>query len=463
MPLAWTPAVRFLTVLAALLALVATTASAQPTEPAPATGEALFVVSGRGWGHGVGMSQYGAYGMAQAGKTHEEILAHYYTGTELGRAGKKELRVLLAEGRKAVTISSTVPFTIVDGSGETFKLPKGAVTFRSDLSFTTADGGLVQGRSPLLLRPGKAAPLGLDGNAYRGAFELAAQTGFLRVINVTSLDAYVQGVIASEMPFTWPAAALEAQAIASRTYALAGVIKGKPYDLYSDVRSQVYRGVAGEQPKTNAAARTTSGKVVLYGGKIATTFYFSTSGGKTASAFDVFGQEIPYLVSRPDPWDKASPYHRWGPVLIGARTLQSKLGIETRVLDATGVATPSGRLRTLTLQTATGPSKVPVGLLRTGLGLRSTWVTIGVLRLDQPKGTAVAGTPVRLTGIARGLPAPVLASSVDGGAWTQVGALERDPGGSFSIDIKPTRTTRYRIQVKSAASAAVIVQVAPKG
>ena len=452
---------RFLTVSAVLLALVATTAAAHPTQVPPTAGEALFVVSGRGWGHGVGMGQYGAYGMAQAGKTHEEILAHYYTGTELGSAGTKVLRVLLAEGRRAVTISSAVPFTILDGSGETYKLPKGAIALRADLSFGTIDG-LAKGRSPLLLRPGKGAPLALDGHAYRGAFELAAQAGFLRVINVATLDAYVQGVIANEMPYTWPAAALEAQAIASRTYALAGVLRGKPYDVYSDVRSQVYRGVAGEQPKTTEAVRATAGKVVLYGGKIATTFYFSTSGGKTASAFDVFGEEIPYLVSRPDPWDKASPYHRWGPVLIGARTLQSKLGVEARVLDATGVATPSGRLRTLTLQTATGPSKVPVGLLRTGLGLRSTWVTIGVLRLDQPKGAVVAGSAVRLTGIARGVQSPMLASSLDGSSWTQVGPLERDAGGVASIEVKPARTTRYRIQVKGAASTAIIVQVAPR-
>jgi stage II sporulation protein D len=407
------------------------------------------------------MGQYGAYGMALEGRTHEEILAHYYTGTELGRASTKELRVLLAEGRRAVTISSTVPFTILDGSGQAHRLPKSAITLRADLSFTTPEG-VVKGTSPLLLRPGKGAPLSLDGNPYRGALELAAQAGFLRVINVTALESYVQGIISNEMPHAWPAEALEAQAIASRTYALASVIKGKPYDVYADVRSQVYRGVAGETAKTTEAVRATAGKVVLFGGKVATTFYFSTSGGKTASAVDVFGTAIPYLVSKPDPWDKASPYHRWGPVLIGARTIQSKLGVESRVLDATGVATPSGRLRTLTLQTVAGPSKVPVGLLRTGLGLRSTWVTIGVLRLDQPKGAVVAGSSVQLTGIARGLPSPMLASSLDGSTWTQLGALGRDANGVASIEVKPTRTTRYRIEVKGAASPAIIVQVTPR-
>ena len=119
MSLAWNSVVRFLTVLAALIALAATTASAQPT---PTPGEALFVVSGRGWGHGVGMSQYGAYGMALEGRTHAEILKHFYTGTQLGRASSKKLRVLLAEGRKAVTISSAGAITARDASGTARKV-----------------------------------------------------------------------------------------------------------------------------------------------------------------------------------------------------------------------------------------------------------------------------------------------------------------------------------------------------
>ena len=442
-------------VLAALVALVATTASAQP---APATGEALVVVSGRGWGHGVGMSQYGAYGMALEGRTHEEILKHFYTGTELGRAGSKKLRVMLAEGRRAVAISSGGPLTVRDASGAVHKLPKGALTLRGNLRFI-GPKGLVQAKSPLLLRPRKGRTLTFDGHPFRGDLELQVEKGFLRVINVVSLDAYIQGVVANEMPFSWPAEALEAQAVAARTYALASIVKGKPYHLYSDVRDQVYRGIEGETARTNEAVRATGGKVVLYGGKIATTFYFSSSGGKTANAEDVFGSPVPYLVSRPDPWDKASPHHRWGPMVFGARTLQSKFGLSSRVVDVMGAPTPSGRVKTLGLQTLEGASKVPGVLLRTSLGLRSTYVTIGVLRLDRPQGKVIAGAPLLLTGVARGLPAPTLASSVDGGStWTPVGPLGRDASGGVSITVNPTRTTRYRIQVKDASSPPILVQ-----
>jgi stage II sporulation protein D len=463
MSLAWSPAVRFLLVPAVLVALAASAASAQPSQPAPAPtpGEALFVVSGRGWGHGVGMSQYGAYGMASAGRTHEDILAHYYTGTELGQAGRKEVRVLLGEGKPAVTVSSTVPFTVRDRTGEDFELPAGPLVLRPELKLPTP-AGPVKAVPPLVVRPGRKAPLSLDGSQYRGKLELALLAGFFRIVNVVALESYLQGVVAGEMPHTWPSEALEAQAVAARSYALASLVKGKPFDLYSDVRSQVYRGVAGEMVRTTAAVQATAGQVVTYGGKVATTYYFSSSGGRTASAEDVFGFAVPYLVSRPDPWDSASPHHRWGPILLGARTVQAKLGVEARVLDAVGVPTPSGRLRSLTVQTAAGPTSVPAALLRSGLALRSTWVTIGVLRLDQPRAPVVYGSPLRLTGIARALQSPVLSSSPDGVKWARVGPLQRETSGVATVVVAPERTLRYRIEVDRAASPALLVQVSPR-
>lgn len=441
--------------------MVAATASAQPAPPAAIPGEALFVVSGKGYGHGVGMSQYGAYGMAKAGDTYDEILRHYYTGVELGPAPTTEVRVLLAEGRRAVTLASTAPFTIRDATGEIYRLPAGPLTLRTNLELPTSEGTAVA-VSPLVVRPAKATPLSLDGRLYRGRLQVTAQGAFLQVVNFAGLESYLQGVVAGEMPHSWPLDALRAQAVAARSYALANLVKGKPFDLYADVRSQVYLGVAGEKPRTTEAVLSTAGEVVLYGGRVASTLYFSTSGGKTASAADVFGVSVPYLVSRPDPWDKLSPYHRWGPVLLGARTVQAKLGVGARVLDATGIATPSGRLRTLAVQTTTGSEAVPASLVRTALGLRSTWLTIGVLRLDRPSGSLVFGSSVRLSGISRGVASPVLASSADGAVWVQAGTLTREVDGSVSVTVKPVRTTRYRIEVEGATSPALLVQVIPR-
>ena len=446
----------------AVLALAAAAASASAqSPPAPAYGEAVFVVSGRGWGHGVGMSQYGAYGQAVEGRSYDEILTYYYSGTSIGRARTKDVRVLLAEGRRAVTVSSAAPYSAVDAAGATYRLPKGPLTLRKELRLP-AEGGLVQATPPLVVRPGKNAVLTLDGRPYRGRLELTVDKGFLRVINVVGLEPYLSGVVPGEVPHAWPTEALKAQAVAARSYALATVVKGKPFDLYSDVRSQVYLGVAGEKARTTEAVEATAGEVLLYGGRIATTYYFSTSGGKTASAADVFGFDVPYLRSRPDPWDRASPYHRWGPVLLGARTMQAKLGLDARVVDATATATPSGRIRSLAVQTTGGSEVVPASLVRTALGLRSTWITVGVLRLDRPPGTLLFGSSTRLAGVSRGVASARLASSVDGVAWTEVGTPARDATGAVSVDVKPLRSTRYRLQGAEAASPPQLVQVAPR-
>jgi stage II sporulation protein D len=447
----------------ALLTLAAVPASGQQLPPS-AYGEAVFVVSGRGWGHGVGMSQYGAYGQAVAGRTYDQILGHYYTGTEIGRAGRKEVRVLLAEGRRAVSVSSSAPFTIVDAAGASFKLPKGALTLDAKLRVPAAAGtGLTRAASPLMVRPARNAILALDGKQYRGRLEIAAQGGFLRVVNPVALESYLQGVVPGEVPSAWPAETLKAQAVAARSYALANLVRGKPFDLYADVRSQVYGGVASEKPSTTKAVTATAGEVVLYAGKVATTFYFSTSGGKTASAADVFGQSIPYLVSRPDPWDKASPYFRWGPMLVGARTIQSKLGVDARVVDATGVPTPSGRIRSLVVKTAAGSESIPASLVRTALGLRSTWITMGVLRLDRTTTGAVTfGGSTRLAGIARSVGTPRLASSADGSAWTNAGAVTTDTTGLVTVDVSPVKATRYRLEGEGGNSTALLVQVSPR-
>src|SRR6476469_8851426 len=92
---------------------------------APAGSGALLVFSGHGWGHGVGMSQYGAYGYAQHGSTFDQILAHYYPGTTLGPAPASTIRVLLADKKKKVTIAATAPLTVRDAAGTSHHVPSG--------------------------------------------------------------------------------------------------------------------------------------------------------------------------------------------------------------------------------------------------------------------------------------------------------------------------------------------------
>jgi len=298
--------------------------AAEPSGPSAAAPTPLsaptYILTGGGYGHGVGLNQYGALAQAKANRTYRDILAFYYPGTEITKAPIAKVRVLLADGRPSARLASIVPFSVQDGSGAVTELPAGEITVKPDLR-VVLDGKPTRLTGPLAFLPGKGALLQLDGKEYRGEIRLSVVSGRLQVIDVVGLDAYLLGVVPGEVPSAWPTAALQAQAVAARSYALASIVKNKPFDLYSDTRSQVYYGVASEAPTTTAAVKATRGQILSYSGKVATAFYYSSSGGRTASSRDVFGVDTPYLQAREDPWDTLSPYHRWVPRTFTAATL----------------------------------------------------------------------------------------------------------------------------------------------
>jgi stage II sporulation protein D len=421
---------------------------------APAGSGALFVFSGHGWGHGVGMSQYGAYGYALHGASYQQILAHYYPGTTLGAATGTKFRVLLADRKQKVTISSEVPFTVADGAGHKVAVPAGPVTVTAGLQI----GGRTL-TAPLTFLPGKGAPLTLQ-RAYRGQIQVDVVDGKLRAVNIVALEQYLYGVVPSEMPSTWSAQALAAQAVASRSYALATRKVGAPYDAYSDTRSQVYLGVSAESSSATAAVNATRGQVLSYGGKIATTFFYSTSGGETESSLDWTGTALPYLIAVSDPYDTISPYHNWGPVPVTAQTIGKALKVSGPITDATTTTNAAGRVGKLTLMTPLAPMTVTATTLRSAIGLRSTWFTVGVMSLQAPTPAAPLpyGLPLTLTGTLRGIPGVTLEQRVTGGAWEPVGPVA---AGLLKLTQRPTITTDYRLATATAAGAFVRIRVAP--
>ncbi|HEV2998576.1 MAG TPA: SpoIID/LytB domain-containing protein [Solirubrobacteraceae bacterium] len=218
---------------ALLLAAAVSLAAALAVSPglaALASPTPALVVRGAGDGHGVGMSQEGALGYAEHGYDYRAILAHYYTGTALGRVSPGRIVKVLVHGKV--------------------------------------------GRIPL--------------------------------------ESYVRGVVPAEVPSSWPLAALEAQAVASRTYALTTHAGGSRFDVYSDTRSQVYGGRAAETAPTNAAVAATAGQVVTYSGRPVTTYFFASSGGMTESVQNGFpgAAPEPWLVAVADPYD-AGFLHAW--------------------------------------------------------------------------------------------------------------------------------------------------------
>jgi stage II sporulation protein D len=442
---------RFVPVL--LLALAAAgSASGGMRAELPVT-VTTFAINGHGWGHGVGMAQWGAYGYAENGMPYDQILAHYYPTTQLKSAQAAPLRVLLGEGTR-LTIASAANFQVRDAGGATEALTAGSYTFDSALSL--GDVSLLQ--QPLTFRPGKA-PLQLGSTAYRGSIEVDVSGNTLLAVNVVGLDAYVRGVIAREMPKSWPLEALKAQAVAARSYALA-VRRGGLFDLYADTRDQAYGGIAAETATTNQAVADTKGRVLDYGGKPAMTYFFSSSGGQTAAIADVFPDKprVPYLVSVRDPYDVMSPWHDWGPVLVTGGEMSKKLGI-AGVSDIE--ASPAtGRVRSVTVTGAAGSRTLGATSIRWALQLRSTWFTVAALSLSRPAGPFLPGASVTLTGVARHIAVVMLEQKTKYGDWEPGPALEVAPDGTFSVSVQPAGTTQYRLVGDGVDSAPLPVPVA---
>lgn len=278
-----------------------------------ARGSVSWIVKGHGFGHGVGMSQYGAYGFAKNGKGYPFILGHYYSGTTIGRlAAPRVVRVLLDVERGAVGFNgaaSACGKSLDPARGYEARRAGGTVRLRTSSGKPLANCG---GK----LRAAGSGRIEIAGSgAYRGALEVVptdSDARSLNVINAVAVDQYVKGVVPNESPPSWPAAALQAQAVAARSFALSAQVKGNGFDLYDTVSSQVYGGIASEEASTNEAANSTRGQVLMYGGRIAQAYFSACSGGHTESVQNVFfGPAVPYLVGVPDPYDNLCPLHTW--------------------------------------------------------------------------------------------------------------------------------------------------------
>ncbi|HEY2355701.1 MAG TPA: SpoIID/LytB domain-containing protein [Gaiellaceae bacterium] len=449
---------RLILPLALLVAVVLTVPATHAARPAkryvaPHGSGALFLITGHGFGHGVGMGQWGAQGYALHGVSYEEILAADYPGTALTQTTVRKIRVLLADGKKRLSISSDKPYTLVDGKGKTDSVPAGSSSFTA--GSTTY---------PATFSPARGSVLSLSGTAYRGKFVVSLVSGRLRAVNVVSLQQYLDGNVTAEMPASWLPDALDAQAVASRSYALAGRKTGAAYDVL--VTSQSYLGVAGETPQGTAAVDATKGQVLTYDGKVATTVYSSSTGGRTQSATDAWGGGAPYLVSVKDPYDTVSPWHNWGPIPVTGKALAAALKLSGKPVDATVKRNGSKRVAQLEVTTlahgAHSPKAIAGGTVAGALALRSTWFSVGVLSLLPPSPNVAVKprTTVTLTGTVRGEKHVLLQARPSGGSWMDLDSVTPDPAThAISIDVTPTATTEYRLATSTAAAAYIRITV----
>lgn len=333
--------------------------------PASADGP-YFTFMSRGFGHGLGMSQYGAKGFADAGYDYQTILKHYY-GSQ-GTDPKTQITSFPSEPSRDVNLDhaagsgdagyTKATWTLRPGTaGSTLAVyaSSGATTSADGWSTFTAEGNQIRWTQPggrQFLYSGTIAVWGVAGSPgltqvkegtgqynhqyvrFRGELRLAALGGKLKLVNRLSMPKYLYGVVPRESPASWPAEALKAQAVAARNYSW----RSTRAELYTDTRDQVYGGhsrgedranpTMHEDSRTNAAVDATLGKCVTYDGDLVTTYFMSTSGGYTENNENVWGgTALPHLRGVPDPYEvySGASLHPWKTVTYTAADTRTKL------------------------------------------------------------------------------------------------------------------------------------------
>ncbi len=322
-----------LSLVATLSMVAAPSVSAHTSAPVGANG---LAISGHGFGHGVGLSQWGAEERAAAGQTYRQILSFYYPGAVLGTGpAGTSVRILVAE--------------------------------RPSLRLGSAG-----------VEPGKA-PLEVGGIRYRGTLTLKEEAGRLRAIDTLALEDYLVGVVSTENPGYWPQDALRAQAVASRTYALSHLRPGADFDLYPDDRSQNYHGLQKQFPSAAAAVVATRREVLFFDGRPIQAMFSASNGGVTSGPEDVWGgPPLPYLPTRPDPYDAQSPAGSWGPVKVSVDKLHAAFpGLPSTIAGVRLSRNSAERAATVTFVGIDG-STYSVGgrAFQQRLALRSTYLTV---------------------------------------------------------------------------------------
>ncbi len=273
----------------------------------------------------------------------------------------RPVRVRIASDQQRVTIA--------DAKGTSVQVAAGPAGLTVDgrsagAVWRTGESGLYRVKT----RPGG------DALQLRGRLALYRTPTGLSVINEVSLENYVVGTLGAEMYASWAAAALQAQAVACRSYALYQMARrsDRGFDVEADVRSQRYLGVRGESDSAWAAVRATTGQIISYDGQPALAAFHSASGGRTASAKEVWGTSIPYLRSVPVENEDDSPDTYWRASVSDEDLgeMLAQLGHDIGPIASVKVAnrSASGRVRELRFRGGKGRATVTGRELRQVLG-----------------------------------------------------------------------------------------------
>jgi SpoIID/LytB domain protein len=365
----------------------------------PADG--VFDVEGRGWGHGRGMSQWGAQGAASAGASAETIVRTYYPGTVRDVLAPAPIRVLLSgdEGKDTEVVAAPGLALTDVATGAVRPLPAGPDRWRvtvdaAGLRLHARTGGAW---TPYAAVPPSAGPLRFSGpefvrvvygsgssRDYRGAVQAVRRSASaLQTVVVLPLEDYLLGVVPRESSSSWRPAALQAQAIAARSYSAnkRHRVAGRgTYDICDTTACQVFGGSAvytargartGLEPATTSeAVRATAGVVRTHRGVPIFAEFSSSNGGWSTRG------DFPYLAAARDDWDGAlpNPVHAWRASLRVADLERRFPAVGTlqrvRVTARDGNGAWGGRVRTVVLE-GTSRTGAPTSVRTTGGGVYS--------------------------------------------------------------------------------------------
>ena len=384
----------------------------------PASG--VFTVTGHGWGHGHGMSQWGAQGAAALGVPSSTIVSTYYPGTQATVMPNTAIRVkLTATNSYDLAVLPATGLTVTDGAGHRMGLTAPASMWRVIADYAgqhlqryvngawspVAVAGVSNLTNPVRFTD-TASMLSvvypsLYSRDYRGSVSsTVVAPGVVSNVVTLGMEDYLRGVVPQEASPSWLPAALQAQAIAARTYAAQqrATDGGRTYDICDSTACQFFGGsrlrsangavTQIEYPSTDAAIRATAGSIRTYGGQPAFTQFSSSNGGYSVSG------GMPYLVAKPDQWDGAAPnpMHTWT-ARLPASALEANFPavghlLRIRVTQRDGLGEWGGRVKTVVLEGVDGSGR-PTSVTTTGFGiyyarmfgsysdgLRSDWWTV---------------------------------------------------------------------------------------
>lgn len=237
---------------------------------------------------------------------------------------------------------------------------------------------------------------GQEAYSYEGSFVVLADSDDqLKIVNLIDPEKYLEGVVPAEVGKDWPAESLKAQAVAARTYAWWTVLNEKSnadYDLDDTVQYQAYSGILNQTAATDTAVSDTAHQVMKYAGKVIKAYFSADSGGKTETAKNVFGEDLPYCVSKEELYDLSKTKTAWE-TQFELTEISKKLSKKIKMIEVAPVdINPSGRVDLVTITTQNGAkAKVSGTAFRQALKLRSTLFQLEIKQVDGKEIVIISG------------------------------------------------------------------------